>query len=139
MKIVNTLKNQFIIKNKKILSWVFFGLLLLCLNNLLIFYFVEYVKISVYYVTLGAAIFCNVIRYILNHYVVFGNKKFDKNNFARYQISVFFSLLVSYFITSTLIYFNAQYLVANNAGILFATVLMFFLNFSWVWKIKRLS
>jgi putative flippase GtrA len=137
MKIINTFKNQFFVKNKKIQSWVFFGLLLLCLNNFLIFYFVEYTRINIYYITLMAAILCNIIRYMLNNYIVFRSEKFDKKNFIKYQISVFFSLLFSYSVTSILIYLNVQYLVANNIGILFATALTFFLNFFWVWKNKR--
>ena len=139
MKIIYILKNQTFVKNKEILSWIFFGLLLLCLNNFLIFYFVEYVEINVYFITLVAAILCNIIRYVLNHYIVFKIKKFDSNNFIKYQISVFFSLLLSYSITSILIYLNVQYLAANNIGILFGAALTFTLNFFWVWKNKRAS
>jgi putative flippase GtrA len=121
----------------KLVAWVLSGFSLVLLSNLITYIFVDYFSIIFVIASTFAGISCNILRFFINNFWIFKEKKFRFKSFIRFQIGNSFSFIIWWLVANLLVKSGLNYLLAINIATLVSTLLNLFFNFFWVWETSK--
>lgn len=121
----------------KLLAWILSGFSLVILSNLITYMLVDYFSIIFIIASTFAGISCNILRFFINNFWIFKEKRFRLKSFIRFQLGNSFSFVVWWLIANLLVKGGLNYLIAINIATTVSTLLNLFINFFWVWGTSK--
>ena len=121
----------------RLLKWFGAGLAMMGINTALLFLFVDMVGFSVPVATFLAAEACTLMRFLINHYWVFGLRNPTFRSCVQYHVANAGAFAVWWVTANVLTGFGMHYLVAGIAAVGCSTLISLTTNFLWIWRKRR--
>ena len=121
----------------KLLKWLGAGLALVAVNTFLLYLFVERLGLLVINATFIAAEISTLLRFLINHYWVFGRISPRLADCAQFHIANAGAFLIWWSLTNLLIHLGMHYLAAGIVAVACSTLVSLATNFFWIWR-KRI-
>jgi putative flippase GtrA len=121
----------------RLLKWFGAGLAMMGINTALLFLFVDMRGFSVPVATFLAAEACTLMRFLINHYWVFGLRNPTFRSCVHYHIANAGAFAVWWVTANLLTVLGMQYLVAGIAAVGCSTLISLTTNFLWIWRKPR--
>ena len=121
----------------RLLKWVGAGLAMMGFNTVLLFLFVDMVGLSVPVATFLGAEACTLMRFLINHYWVFGLRNPTFRSCVQYHVANAGAFAVWWVTANVLTGFGMHYLVAGIAAVGCSTLISLTTNFLWIWRKRR--
>lgn len=118
----------------KLLRWFAAGLVFMGISTGLLFGFVELLGLSVPIATLLAAEASTLLRFLVNHYWVFGLRNPTLRNCVQYHIANAGAFVLWWGTANVLTLLGMHYLLAGIAAVAFSTLFSLSTNFLWIWR-----
>ena len=125
----------FVSQNRgKLLRWFAAGLAFMGISTALLYCFVELLGLSVPIATLLTAEASTLLRFLVNHYWVFGLRNPTIKNCVQYHIANAGAFALWWATANTLTLLGMHYLLAGIAAVACSTLLSLSTNFLWIWR-----
>jgi putative flippase GtrA len=118
----------------KLLRWFAAGLVFMGISTALLFGFVELLGLSVPIATLLTAEASTLLRFLVNHYWVFGLRNPTIKNCIQYHIANAGAFALWWGTANVLTLLGLHYLLAGVAAVACSTLLSLSTNFFWIWR-----
>lgn len=129
---------DFVSINKiKLLRWFAAGLAFMGISTALLYGFVEVLGFSVPLATLLTAEASTLLRFLVNHYWVFGQRNPTLRDCFNYHIANAGAFVLWWTIANILSHQGLHYLLAGLAAVACSTLLSLSSNFFWIWRKKH--
>jgi len=122
-----TFKNQLV-------AWVLVGLLFVLLNSILLFVFIECIRLAPFVSTVLAGAILTFFRYFVLDKHVFHEKKKSVKRFAIYHLVTAIAFLLWILTTNFFISYGINYQISALLGMVVSTIVNFITNFFIVWN-----
>jgi len=123
----------------RLLKWFGAGLAMMGFNTAFLYLFVEMLGLSVPVATFLAAEACTLLRFLINHYWVFGRHNPTLRSCLHYHIANAGAFAVWWLTANLLTILGMHYLLAGVAAVACSTLLSLVTNFLWIWRKRRAS
>jgi putative flippase GtrA len=131
---------QWIVHNRpRLLKWFAAGLAFMGVTTGLLYVFVEGLGLPVPLGTLVTAEACTLLRFLVNHYWVFGQRRPTWKQCLQYHVANAGAFATWWVAANLLTYLGLHYLIAGIAAVAFSTLVSLMMNFFWVWGKNRLN
>lgn len=117
----------------KLLRWFAVGLVFMGISTALLFSFVDLLGLPVPIATLMTAEASTLLRFLVNHYWVFGLRNPTIRNCVQYHIANAGAFALWWVAANALTLLGMHYLLAGIAAVAFSTLLSLSTNFFWIW------
>ena len=125
----------FVIKSKvKLLRWFAVGIAFMGISTALLYVFVEVFSLTVPLATLLTAEASTLLRFIVNHYWVFGQRNPTLRDCFHYHLANAGAFAVWWSTANILSHQGMHYLLAGLAAVACSTLLSLSSNFFWIWR-----
>lgn len=125
----------FVSQNRgKLLRWFAAGLAFMGISTALLFGFVDVLGLSVPIATLLTAEASTLLRFLVNHYWVFGLRNPTLKNCIQYHIANAGAFALWWATANILTLLGMHYLLAGIAAVACSTLLSLSTNFLWIWR-----
>lgn len=125
----------FVSQNRgKLLRWFVAGLAFMGISTALLYGFVDLLGLSVPVGTLLTAEASTLLRFLVNHYWVFGLRNPTLRNCLQYHIANAGAFALWWVTANTLTLLGMHYLLAGIAAVACSTLLSLSTNFFWIWR-----
>lgn len=125
----------FVSQNRgKLLRWFAAGLAFMGISTALLYGFVELLGLSVPIATLLTAEASTLLRFLVNHYWVFGLRNPTIRNCVQYHIANAGAFVLWWVTANVLTLLGMHYLLAGIAAVAFSTLFSLSTNFFWIWR-----
>jgi putative flippase GtrA len=125
----------FVSQNRgKLLRWFAAGLAFMGISTGLLYGFVELLGLSVPVGTLLTAEVSTLLRFLVNHYWVFGLRNPSLHNCIQYHIANAGAFAIWWITANALTLFGLHYLLAGIAAVACSTLFSLSTNFFWIWR-----
>lgn len=118
----------------KLLRWFAAGLAFMGISTALLFGFVELLGLSVPIATLLTAEASTLLRFLVNHYWVFGLRNPTIKNCIQYHIANAGAFVLWWGTANVLTLLGMHYLLAGIVAVACSTLLSLSTNFFWIWR-----
>ena len=118
----------------RLLRWFAAGLAFMGLNTVLLYGLVDKLRIPVVIATLLAAEACTLLRFVVNHYWVFGRRNPTWAHCVQYHIANAGAFAVWWGAANLLTVLGMHYLVAGIVAVACSTLVSLMTNFHWIWR-----
>lgn len=126
---------DFVSQNRsKLLRWFAAGLAFMGISTALLYGFVDLLGLSVPVGTLLTAEASTLLRFLVNHYWVFGLRNPTIKNCIQYHIANAGAFALWWATANTLTLLGMHYLLAGIAAVACSTLLSLSTNFFWIWR-----
>ena len=128
----------FVIQNQgKLLRWFAAGLAFMVISTALLYGFVDLLGLSVPVGTLLTAEASTLLRFLVNHYWVFGLRNPTIKNCVQYHIANAGAFALWWGTANVLTLLGMHYLLAGIAAVAFSTLFSLSTNFLWIWRKRQ--
>lgn len=125
----------FVSQNRsKLLRWFAAGLVFMGISTVLLYGFVDLLGLSVPVGTLATAEASTLLRFVVNHYWVFGLRNPTIRNCFQYHIANASAFALWWLTANALTLMGMHYLLAGIAAVACSTLLSLSTNFFWIWR-----
>ncbi len=125
----------FISQNRgKLLRWFAAGLAFMGISTGLLYCFVDLLGLSVPVATLLTAEVSTLLRFLVNHYWVFGLRNPTIRNCIQYHIANAGAFAIWWITANALTLLGLHYLLAGIAAVACSTLFSLSTNFLWIWR-----
>ncbi len=125
----------FVIANRsKLLRWFAAGLAFMGISTALLFCFVDLLGLSVPIATLLTAEASTLLRFLVNHYWVFGLRNPTFRNCIQYHVANAGAFGLWWVTANALTLMGMHYLLAGIAAVAVSTLFSLSTNFLWIWR-----
>jgi putative flippase GtrA len=107
-------------------------------SSAFLYAFVDWLALPVPIATLLTAEACTLLRFLVNHYWVFGQSSPTLKQCTQYHIATAGAFVTWWTISNALVWFGVQYLLASLLAVPFSAVVNLLGGFLWVWRKQRL-
>ena len=121
----------------RLLKWGGAGLAMMAINTMLLFLFVDAGGLSVPVATFLGAEACTLLRFVINHYWVFGQRNPTFSSCVRFHLANAGAFAVWWVTANLLTLFGVHYLVAGIAAVGCSILISLTTNFLWIWRTRR--
>jgi putative flippase GtrA len=121
----------------RLLKWFAAGFAMMVVNTAYLLLFVDGLGLSVPVATLLAAEASTLMRFLINHYWVFGLHNPTLRSCAHYHIANAGAFAVWWVTANLLTVLGMHYLVAGIAAVGCSTLISLTTNFLWIWRRPR--
>lgn len=118
----------------KLLRWFVAGLAFMGISTALLYGFVDFLGLSVPVGTLLTAEASTLLRFLVNHYWVFGLRNPTIRNCVQYHIANAGAFALWWATANALTLLGMHYLLAGVAAVACSTLLSLSTNFFWIWR-----
>ena len=122
------------INKKKIIQWLVSGVGLFLFCNLILYLFVDIIKVKLFISSIIVAEIGLLIRFIINQKIIFKSK----NNFFVHLLKFHSASLMSFLLWIGLInylnFIGLHYLYSSLIAIIISTSVNFLFHFFWIWN-----
>ena len=118
----------------RLLKWFGAGLAMMGINTAMLFLFVDILGFSVPVATFLAAEACTLMRFLINHYWVFGLRNPTYRSCVHYHIANAGAFAVWWVMANLLTVLGMHYLVAGVAAVGCSILISLTTNFLWIWR-----
>lgn len=118
----------------KLLRWFAAGLAFMGISTALLYGFVDLLGLSVPVGTLLTAEASTLLRFLVNHYWVFGLRNPTLRNCIQYHIANAGAFALWWATANALTLLGMHYLLAGIAAVACSTLLSLSTNFFWIWR-----
>jgi len=118
----------------KLLRWFMAGLVFMGISMAILYGLVELLGLAVPFATFMAAEASTLLRFLVNHYWVFGQRNPTLRNCIHYHIANAGAFAVWWITANVLSNQGMHYLLAGLAAVACSTVLSLTSNFFWIWR-----
>ncbi len=126
---------QFVSQNRgKLLRWFAAGLAFMGISTALLYCFVDLLGLSVPIATLLTAEASTLLRFLVNHYWVFGLRNPTIRNCVQYHIANAGAFALWWITANALTLLGMHYLLAGIAAVACSTLFSLSTNFLWIWR-----
>lgn len=126
---------QFVSQNRgKLLRWFAAGLAFMGISTALLYGFVDLLGLSVPVGTLLTAEASTLLRFVVNHYWVFGLRNPTISNCIQYHIANAGAFALWWITANALTLLGMHYLLAGIAAVACSTLFSLSTNFFWIWR-----
>ena len=122
------------INRTKLLRWFIAGLAFMGISTVILYGFVEFFGFALPVATLLTAEASTLLRFLLNHFWVFGQRNPTFINCIHYHIANAGAFTVWWITANFLSYQGMHYLLAGIAAVACSTILSLSSNFFWIWR-----
>jgi putative flippase GtrA len=123
----------------RLLKWFGAGLVMMGVNTAFLFLFVDKLGFSVPVATFLVAEACTLLRFLLNHYWVFGLRNPTFRSCGHYHIANAGAFAAWWVMANLLTFLGMHYLVAGIVAVGCSTLISLTTNFLWIWRKPRAS
>lgn len=123
----------------RLLKWFGAGLAMMGINTAFLFLFVDMLGLIVPVATFLAAEACTLLRFLINHYWVFGLRNPTFRSCVHYHVANAGAFAVWWATANVLTLLGMHYLLAGIAAVACSTLLSLMTNFLWIWRKRRAS
>jgi putative flippase GtrA len=121
-------------KRYQLLKWLGAGLAFMGINTLLLYLLVDRLGLLVIIATLIAAEACTLLRFVVNHYWVFGQRNPSLSDCAQYHIANAGAFFIWWVLANLLTALGMHYLLAGVVAVGGSTLVSIGTNFFWIWR-----
>lgn len=126
---------QFVSLNRgKLLRWFAAGLAFMGISTALLYGFVDLLGLSVPVGTLLTAEVSTLLRFVVNHYWVFGLRNPSIRDCVQYHIANAGAFALWWITANALTLLGLHYLLAGIAAVACSTLFSLSTNFFWIWR-----
>lgn len=118
----------------KLLRWFAAGLVFMGISTALLFCFVDLLGLPVPIATLLTAEASTLLRFLVNHYWVFGLRNPTIRNCVQYHIANAGAFALWWVTANALTLLGMHYLLAGIVAVAFSTLFSLSTNFFWIWR-----
>lgn len=118
----------------RLVRWFAAGAAFMALSTALLYLFVDVARFSVPVGTFLTAEVCTLLRFLVNHYWVFGARSPTWRQCGGYHVANAGAFVVWWVAANVLTLAGLHYLVAGIAAVAFSTLFSLFTNFLWIWR-----
>ncbi len=118
----------------KLLRWFAAGLAFMGISTALLYGFVDLLGLSVPIGTLLTAETSTLLRFVVNHYWVFGLRNPSLQNCIQYHIANAGAFAIWWITANALTLVGVHYLLAGIAAVGCSTLFSLSTNFLWIWR-----
>ena len=108
-------------------------------STAILYLFVDLCGLSVPLGTFLTAEVCTLLRFLVNHYWVFGSRRPTLKHCIEYHIANGGAFIVWWAAANGLTFLGVHYLAAGIVAVAFSTGFSLITNFLWIWSKRRLS
>ena len=119
---------------RRLLTWFGAGLAMMGINTVFLFLLVNTLGLSVPVATFLGAEACTLLRFLINHYWVFGRRNPTFRSCVHYHIANAAAFAVWWVTANLLTVLGMHYLVAGIAAVSCSTLISLTTNFLWIWR-----
>ncbi len=123
----------------RLLKWFGAGLTFMGVSSAFLYGFVDLLGFSVPIATFLTAEICTLLRFLVNHYWVFGQRSPTWRQCLQYHVANAGAFITWWVASNILTILGVHYLVAGILAVGFSTGVSFLTNFLWVWSKRRLN
>jgi putative flippase GtrA len=125
----------FVSQNRgNLLRWFAAGLVFMGISTALLYAFVDLLGLSVPVGTLLTAEASTLLRFLVNHYWVFGLRNPTLRNCIHYHVANAGAFAIWWFTANALTLLGMHYLLAGIAAVACSTLFSLSTNFFWIWR-----
>jgi putative flippase GtrA len=121
-------------KRYLLFRWLCAGLAFMGINSLLLYLLVDRLGLSVIVATLIAAEACTLLRFVVNHYWVFGQRNPSLSDCGQYHIANAGAFVIWLVLANLLTALGMHYLLAGVVAVGGSTLVSITTNFFWIWR-----
>jgi len=119
---------------RNLLRWFVAGLVFMGISTALLFVFVDILGLSVPIATLLTAEASTLLRFLVNHYWVFGLRNPTIRNCIHYHIANAGAFALWWVTANALTLLGLHYLLAGVVAVACSTLFSLSTNFFWIWR-----
>lgn len=123
----------------RLLKWFGAGLAMMGVNTAFLFLFVDRLGLSVPVATFLGAEACTLLRFLINHYWVFGRRNPTFRSCVQYHVANAGAFAVWWGAANLLTVLGMHYLLAGIAAVACSTLVSLATNFFWIWRKRHAS
>lgn len=123
----------------RLLKWFGAGLAMMGINTAFLFLFVDTLGLSVPVATFLGAEACTLLRFLINHYWVFGRHSPTLRSCVHYHVANAGAFAVWWGTANLLTVLGMHYLLAGIAAVACSTLVSLATNFLWIWRKRSLK
>ena len=128
----------FVSQNRgKLAKWLAAGLVFMGISTGLLYLLVDRVGLSVPLATFLTAEISTLLRFLVNHYWVFGLRNPTVKNCVQYHVANAGAFALWWLTANLLTILGMHYLLASIAAVAGSTLFSLSTNFFWIWKKRR--
>ena len=121
----------------RLLKWGGAGFAMMGINTMLLFLFVDRVGMSVPVATFLGAETCTLLRFAINHYWVFGQRRPTLVSCVQFHLANAGAFAVWWVTANLLTIVGMHYLMAGVAAVGCSILVSLTTNFLWIWRKRR--
>lgn len=122
----------------RVLRWLAAGVSFMAVSSAFLYAFVDVLGLIVPIATLLTAEVCTLLRFLVNHYWVFGQRNPTWRQCVEYHLATAAGFVTWWVATNVLVFLGVQYILASLLAVPFSAVVNLATNFLWVWSKRRL-
>jgi putative flippase GtrA len=123
----------------RLLRWASAGLAFMAVSSVFLYTFVALLGLPIPIATLLTAEACTLLRFLVNHYWVFGQRNPTLKQCAQYHIATAGAFITWWTVSNLLVWLGIHYLLAGLFAVPFSAIFNLIASFLWVWRKQRLS
>jgi putative flippase GtrA len=123
----------------RLLRWASAGLAFMAISSGFLFASVEWLNLTVPVATLLTAEACTLLRFLVNHYWVFSQRRPTWRQCLEYHVATAGAFVTWWVVANLLTILGVHYLLAGILAVPFSTVVNILTNFLWIWSHRRLK
>jgi putative flippase GtrA len=123
----------------RLLKWFGVGLAMMGINTVFLFLLVDMLGVIVPVATFLAAEGCTLLRFVINHYWVFGRRNPTFTSCVHYHVANAGAFAVWWLTANLLTVLGMHYLLAGIAAVGCSTLVSLATNFLWIWRKRHAS
>jgi len=118
----------------RVIRWFAAGLAFMGVSTAFLYLFVDVLGLNVPIGTFLTAEVCTLLRFLVNHYWVFGARSPTLRQCVQYHLAVAVAFTVWWVAANVLTWAGVHYLIAGIAAVGVSTLFSISSNFLWVWR-----
>jgi len=122
----------------RLLRWIGAGFAFMGMSSALLYALVDLLGVPVPLATLLTAEVCTVLRFLVNHYWVFGQRAPTWRQCAEYHVATAGAFITWWTVCNVLALLGVYYIIAALLAVPFSAVINLLSSFLWVWSKHRL-
>jgi dolichol-phosphate mannosyltransferase len=122
----------------RLLRWLGAGLLSMAASSAFLYAFVDLLGFPVPVATLFTAEACTLLRFLVNHYWVFGQRSPTWKHCLQYHVATAGAFVTWWTVSNVLVFLGVHYILAGLLAVPFSAIVNLLGSFLWVWRKQRL-
>ena len=122
---------------QRLLRWLSAGLAFMAVSSAFLYAFVDLLGLPVPIATLLTAEACTLLRFLVNHYWVFGQRNPTLRQCMEYHVATAGAFITWWIVSNGLALAGMHYLLAGLVAVPFSAIVNFAASFLWVWNKQR--